>query len=159
MLVRRTALWLAAISFLAAEISAAQNAIVVRLVDARSAAPLTHQQVWVQFYPRGSKRTQSIAKTSGSDGTARFPLPETLPETLYISIGRSEDSEPFSCGPGTEFVPQEVLATGILDKGSCQLSASASRLRTKPGELILFAHRHSLWFRMWYHVVAPLERE
>jgi hypothetical protein len=96
---------------------------------------------------------------SGSDGTATFSLPDTLPETLYISIGRSEDSDPFSCAGGGQFVAQQLLATGTLDKGNCQLSASAVRLRAKPGELILFVHQHSLWFRMWYHLLAPLERE
>lgn len=156
---RSIALWIAAIFCIGAEACAAQDALVVRLVDARTASPLSHQQVWVQFYLQGSQEIQSIGKTSGSDGTGSFPLPETLPEILYISIGRSEDSAPFSCSGGGQFVARELLATGTLGKGNCQLRSSAARLRAKPGELILFAHRHSLWFRVWYHLLAPLERE
>jgi hypothetical protein len=159
MLVRTIALWVTAISCISAEVCAAQNALVVRLVDARSAAPLSHQQVWVQFYPRGSQKIQSMGKTSGSDGAASFQLPAMLPEVLHISLGRAEDSEPFSCAGGGQFVAQEVLATGILAPGNCHLSESAARLRGKPGELILFAHRYSLWLRMLYHLLAPLERE
>ena len=92
---------------------------------------------------------------AGSDGAASFELPDALPDKLYISIGRSEDSEPLSCSGGRDFVAQKVLATGILATGNCQLSNSASRLRARPGEVILFARRHDWWYRL----IAPLERE
>jgi len=149
MLLRTTAL-LAAAALSLGRPCPAQTVITVRVINAKSAKPLRNRQVWVQFYPQGSQKIQQIGNVSGPDGRADFQLPESPPETIYISLARDD---PFSGGP-MEIKMRELLTKGVSAQG-CQLSGSASRLSARPGEAILFARRPPWWFR----VLAPLERE
>jgi hypothetical protein len=122
----------------------------VSLLDSKSGHPLRWKQVCVSFpagdaakltagdQSRGCRRTDSV-------GTAEFPLPDPVPETVNIVLLTNGLAECFS--PRT-FPLAEAMKSGVVAKNTC---GDASTNLTEAGEVVLFGHQKNLWqvLRSW----------
>ena len=134
--------------------AASAQEISVKLIDVRNGRAMANEPVAVRFLAsnpeeQNRKDLQPLRLTTGTDGIARFSLPNM--HALGISVDAPSLSL-FRCGASVHVKSEVLLQAGAAAQNSCGQSVG---VRPKPGEIVLFA-RPMHW---WERLLAPLTRE
>lgn len=143
---------LALLFFAPPVVHASPQDIVVRLVDPRSAKPLSKVSVamisWsgdlsgrAMMGVEPHERAQSI---TDAEGRAVFHLPQPPPEHLGFLLVLSSDF--CGCWKRNPFSPETILRSGIVaeyDESKC--GKLRTQVSAKPGEVIIFEKKLTWW--------------
>jgi hypothetical protein len=113
-------------------------------LDAKSGKPIKHVSVGLSLRnEKGRQVGLSDAVTSGA-GIANFDLADPVPE--YIEITYSP-FELWSCS-NIAFPTAQIFGVGMVARYTCDDGRLKWSATPKPGELIIFSKRITLWERM-----------
>jgi len=156
---RRFALVFVTCLFCSGAIAAQVVDLRVRLIYLKNEKPANGQQIILyegdpQRMSAAEWRSQSRApkETTSRDGVAVFRVPKPLPKTVSVSV---ENGRIRACASGPEIPLEEVMTHGVtigVDKefgGSCKGDRTViKRLAAKPGEIVVFVRKLSIWEKM-----------
>jgi len=129
--------------------------ITVRVVDVRNGQALTNQAVSVQFHVPQVSELQTLEDKTGSDGIAKFRLPEPAPPKISVSVRERL----YPCYSLFLQETQTVFHDGVVSRCSrpqqrcyCKFSKQVSQIQTKPGELVLLVRPFTAWEKFLSHL-------
>jgi hypothetical protein len=134
--------------------------IAVRLIDARNGNIVANETVSLRFHvgEGANSHQETLEATTGTDGVARFRLPEPPPSTFSLSPNHLYLCANLFCGvyPYQEDT-QQVVHDGCISSCSktgrgcrCKFGKWASQLRPTPGEVVLLVRPITAWERFWW---------
>jgi hypothetical protein len=128
----------------------------VRLVDVRNGRVFANEIVNVQFHVPRTPELQTLEQKTGTDGTAKFRLPEPLPASIVV-FATNERLYPCSSRDGIN--TQKIIHEGLVSRCSkstqgcrCKFSRQVSEIQNKAGELVLFARPVTRWEKFLQHI-------
>lgn len=138
-----------------AHICSAQE-ITVLLLDAESGRPLANEKVSVQFHIAQVADLQTLEAKTGSDGQARFHLPEPTPSKFGI---RPANPNLYPCSSLLPIDTQQLISEGLVSCCSkstqgcrCKFSKEVTQLVPTPAKLVLLARPVTWWERLTEHI-------
>lgn len=149
----RSLAWSLAVACVAilAESAAAQQTITVRILDYRSAKPMT--RLWLEIDGFSGNRLQGRAPKTAvvmrrllksktdKNGTVVVSIPEPLPEHLRVFSFELFGSLPDIC-------VADVLRTGTVMQYRRGIEAQRRKESEHPGEVLIFSRRVTSWDRL-----------
>jgi hypothetical protein len=121
-----------------------EHLLSMRILDAESGKPI--EGVWAVLeilHDMHGARDVLNVKTD-SEGIAIFRLPDPIPERVGLT---STPDELLLCSD-VQFPTVEIFKTGVVSRGRCKGAAFKYSAAPKPGELVIFGKRVSLWQRI-----------
>ena len=132
--------------------------ITVRVLDVRNGQALSNGTVRVQFHVPLVSELQTLEGKTGSDGIAKFRLPEPMPPKIAVQV-TNENPRLYPCYSLLLQETQTVVHDGFLSRCSkpqqkcyCTFSKQVSQIQTKPGELVLLVRPFTAWEKFLSHV-------
>jgi hypothetical protein len=128
----------------AASVPSGENAdhVSVRVLDAATGRPIKGASLLLGV-PPGNKNENRLRDETDSEGSATFHLVDPIPERISLIIGPE-----IELCPQTAFVTEQILATGVVADDKCKGPRFKFNGSPKPGELVVFVRRVSVWERM-----------
>jgi len=142
--------------FLCSGVLAAQTATIsVRLLYLKNGKPAKHQEVMLYLGEASRASTPKLDATTSSDGVAVFRLVKPFPEAVWVyeENGRIEGCAVEGLIPLDDVMKRGVTIGADNDKefrgGACEGDRSLiNRLAAKPGEIVIFVRKLSIWEKM-----------
>jgi hypothetical protein len=129
--------------------------IAVRLVYLNNGKPAQGQQAVLYEGDPSHTSTIRMKETTSSDGIAIFHLSEPLPKTVWVD---ENNGVVRGCAWENQIPLRNVIEQGTtigVDErfgGSCRGDRSAiNRLRAKPGEIVIFVRKLSVWDNLHHY--------
>jgi hypothetical protein len=120
-----------------------QDAILVRVMDAKTVKPLDGIRVYVHYQSTEANRSIQLLLKTNPNGEARLSLSPSMGSNLHIGIYTEKWNRWRTAA--VKFSPQEVEANGVSGKAQCQHIDQSLPVAVRPGEVILLTCREPLF--------------
>jgi len=116
----------------------------VRILDAKSGKPIKRVSVGLSVTNEKGRSVGLSDVVTNGEGVAAFDLAEPAPERIEITYS---PNELWNCSD-IAFPTAQILKTGVVARYTCDDGKLKWPATAKPGELLIFSKRFTLWERM-----------
>jgi hypothetical protein len=120
------------------------SVVMLRLVGAMTHKPLKGISIGLSVLNDKSQRTAFLNAKTNSDGVAFFRLKDPVSQRIEIMFAPDD----LSLCSNIQFSVAEILSTGVVDQNKCGTEHSKYSGVARPGELVVFGKKVSIWQRL-----------